>query len=293
MDLKQLMYFVTVVEEGSITAAAKRLHLSQPPLSHQMKCLEQELGLQLMERGARHITLTAAGKVFYQRAQNLLQLADSTQKEMRAIRQGLAGTLTLGACWSSGSELLTTWFSAFHNRFPNICFELFEGNTLELIGLLNANVIEIALVRTPFKEERDARYEKIRLLPEPMVVYGTKEMMQGLPQNLLSLKDLENKPLVTYRRRQEPIYNAFSKYGIQPLFLCKSDDARTTRMWASAGLGIAIIPRSALPMVHDSRMVHAEIDEKDLVSQLCAIWKKDQGLSAIAKSFLEIFDSCK
>lgn len=96
MDLKQLMYFAAVVEEGSITAAAKRLHLSQPPLSHQMKCLEEELGLQLMERGARHITLTAAGKVFYQRAKNLLQLADSTQKEMRAIRQGLAGTLTLG-----------------------------------------------------------------------------------------------------------------------------------------------------------------------------------------------------
>lgn len=74
MDLKQLKYFVTVAEEGTISAAAKKLFMSQPPLSIQMKLLEQELGCPLFERGQKHIRLTDTGKLLYDRAQNILKM---------------------------------------------------------------------------------------------------------------------------------------------------------------------------------------------------------------------------
>ena len=78
MDLKQLLYFKTVVEEGTISAAAKKLNLSQPPLSQQIKQLESELGVTLMERGARKITLNEAGRVLYEKGCTLLTLAEQT-----------------------------------------------------------------------------------------------------------------------------------------------------------------------------------------------------------------------
>lgn len=80
MDIKKLKYFVTIVEEGNISAAAKKLHISQPPLSSQIKLLEEELNLKLMERGPRNITLTRAGKLLYKRAKNIIDLANTTKK---------------------------------------------------------------------------------------------------------------------------------------------------------------------------------------------------------------------
>lgn len=85
MDIRQLIYFATIVEEGSISAAAKKLHLSQPPLSYQLKLLEEELHLQLLQRGARGVQLTEAGKVLYKRAQGILELTERTQKELQAM----------------------------------------------------------------------------------------------------------------------------------------------------------------------------------------------------------------
>ena len=82
MNIKQLQYFVTIVENGTITAAAKKLGISQPPLSAQMKLLEEELGVTLMERGARQVRLTDAGRILYRRAVSIVELTDTTLKEL-------------------------------------------------------------------------------------------------------------------------------------------------------------------------------------------------------------------
>ncbi|MDD6032428.1 MAG: LysR family transcriptional regulator, partial [Oscillospiraceae bacterium] len=95
MDLKQLSYFVTVVQEGSISAAARRLYLSQPPLSAQMKALEEEFGCVLFERGARKIQLTQAGRLLYDRATALLEMSEMTRREMLDYQRGSEGTLRL------------------------------------------------------------------------------------------------------------------------------------------------------------------------------------------------------
>ena len=108
MDIRQLLYFTTIAEEGSISAAAKKLHLSQPPLSYQMKLLEEELHLPLIERSARGIALTEAGRVLYKRAQGILELSELTRKEMLAMASGFTGTSgrcppRAPLCWAGAS----------------------------------------------------------------------------------------------------------------------------------------------------------------------------------------------
>ncbi len=109
MDLKQLTYFVTVIKEGTISGAARKLNLSQPPLSTQMKLLEEEFGCILFERGSRKIQLTEAGQLLYERAVTMLELSEVTKKELLDYRNGLTGALRLGVVSSVGCSLLPEW----------------------------------------------------------------------------------------------------------------------------------------------------------------------------------------
>ncbi|HAB59653.1 MAG TPA: LysR family transcriptional regulator, partial [Lachnospiraceae bacterium] len=129
MNIKQLQYFLTVAEAGSITAAAKRLHISQPPLSNQMQLLENELGTKLFERGSRKITLTYAGQILYNRAQTIVDLSSAAIREITDLGTGLQGTIHLGTISSCGVVLLDKHIKHFHNQYPDVNFELYEGNT--------------------------------------------------------------------------------------------------------------------------------------------------------------------
>ena len=116
MNIKQLQYFVTIVENGTITAAAKKLGISQPPLSAQMKLLEEELGVTLMERGARQVRLTDAGRILYRRAVSIVELTDTTLKELTDFRSGISGVLRLGTVSSCGIGLLKSKMAAFRDK---------------------------------------------------------------------------------------------------------------------------------------------------------------------------------
>ncbi|MFQ9640127.1 MAG: LysR family transcriptional regulator, partial [Eisenbergiella sp.] len=170
MDLKQLSYFTTVVKEGTISGAARKLNLSQPPLSTQMKLLEEEFGCVLFQRGSRKIQLTEAGQLLYERAVTMLELSEVTRKELLDYRNGLTGALRLGVVSSVGCSLLPEWVAAFHKDFPAIRFELFEANTYQLLEQLRSNLIELAIIRTPFHGEG---FSCTTLCEEPMLAVGS------------------------------------------------------------------------------------------------------------------------
>ena len=96
MDIRQLQYFTAVVENGTISEAARKLHISQPPLSTQIKALESECGVTLFERGARHITLTEAGRLLYRHAVQILSLEKAAEAEMQNLRTGKQGSIRIG-----------------------------------------------------------------------------------------------------------------------------------------------------------------------------------------------------
>lgn len=288
MDIRQLKYFLTIAEEGSITAAAKKLAMAQPPLSQQLKQLEEELGVQLMERGARNITLTDAGLILQNRAKQIIALNDSAAREVRDISSGLSGTLAIGTVSSSASTLLKQRLTFFHGQYPDVKFEIHEGNTFSMIDLLNKGIIEIGIVRTPFNVTNlNCTYAET----EPMVAVMTTEHDWDVSNTEIQMDDLKGRPLIIYRRFEQLIINTCYQSHFEPSILCKNDDARTTLLWANAGLGIGILPKSAVYALTNHNDLRIKVIQNDaLHTRIAAIWDKDRYLSSAARKFIECFN---
>lgn len=289
MDIKQLRYFTAIVEAGSISGAAKRLHISQPPLSMQLKLLEEEFGAALLVRGARQVTLTDAGRLLYKRAQSILSLTHSAVREVEDYVLGAAGTLRLGAISSSGMALLEGRVQAFHKTLPNVRIELHEGNTFELLEQLEQNIIELAVIRTPFKKDG---LVCTYLDPEPMAVAAVeaKGFIEKPAGAVLSVEELSQVPLIYYRRFEELLMQAFARHGRKLKPVCVNDDARTTLFWAKAGLGAALIPWTAAGMLgEDEKLALWTLGEKELVTQIAAVYREGAPLSVAASKFLACF----
>ena len=288
MELRQLEYFCKIADTGSVSEAARRLNMAQPPLSYQMKLLEEELHLPLIERSARGIALTEAGRVLYKRAQGILELSELTRKEMLAMASGFTGTLHIGTVSSSGASLLGWRIPAFHQKYPQIGFAIHEGNTFELMEMLESGLIELAIVRTPFHNDQ---LNCLYLSPEPMIAAGAASFFPaGMPSGQpISLELLGHAPVILYRRFEKILLSLCEQKGITPQVFCIADDARTTLMWAEAGLGVAVVPQSAYRIMPHHNMVYGELSEEDLHTRIAAVCKKGCSLSWAAQQFLEIF----
>jgi DNA-binding transcriptional LysR family regulator len=286
MDIRQLKYFLTIVEEGQITSAAKKLHMAQPPLSQQLKLLEDELGVKLVERGPRYIQLTDAGKILMNRARQILELSDTAVKEIDDFSKGLNGTLVIGTVTSSAATLLNEKIAQFHKQYPGIKFEIYEGSTFVIIDRLNKGIIDVGIVRTPFNP---FNFECKYLKAEPMIAAIPREFNWEPSQVAISITELKGKPLIIYRRFEQLIYETCMEKGFAPEVLCKNEDARTTLSWANAGLGIGIVPKSAFQLAANSNLIYRELDSEKLNTQIAAIWTKGRYLSTPASKFIESF----
>lgn len=286
MDIRQLKYFLAIAEEGQITSAARKLQMAQPPLSQQLKLLEEELGVKLVERGPRSIQLTDAGIILRERAQQILKLTDSTAREINDFVKGLRGTLSIGTVSSSAATLLQDRLFEFHKTYSGIKFEIHEGNTYRIIDLLNKGIVEVGIVRTPFNS---ASLECVYAGSEPMIAVMTRDYDWTGGQSSIKIGELKNRPLIIYRRFEQLIRETCLENGFDPDVFCMNDDARTTLLWANAGLGIGIIPQSALGLADNSKLLHKEILSESLYTRVAAVWMKDKYLSTLASKFIESF----
>lgn len=279
MDLKQLNYFTAIVDEGSISAAAKKLHISQPPLSTQMKALENELGVVLFERGLRSITLTDAGKLMYQRARTILDMASVTKMEIDNLGNGLGGTLRIGMASSSATANTANQFTVFRRRYPEVNFQVYEGNTFQLLDGLKTNQIDLALVRSPFPE---TGFVCRKFQEEYIVAAGTAL------EDIRSVEDIGKRPLLLYRRWEAPVRQIFEKRGLKPHIASVVDNAWTSLQLAKAGMGIAMLPESFVTDV--TGMQIWRIEDELLKTRLTLVKRDDKYISKITKIFFENFE---
>ena len=286
MDLRQLTYFLTIAEEGQITAAARRLHMAQPPLSQQIKSLETELGVTLFKREPRHMELTGAGELLADRARQILTLTDSTRREIEDWKQGRTGTLHIGSISSSGSVLFSPTMAQFHREYAGIRFEIYDCDTFKVIELLRKGIIELGIVRTPFK----AAQFHCHYLPEEPMCIAMNDALDWCPgKTHITVPELKDQPLIIYRRFDQLIHETCAAYNFAPAICCRNDDARTTVLWANAGLGIAVIQASAFTLANHSHLHRKIIDEPRLQTRMAAIWMKNRYLSSPAEMFLSYF----
>ncbi len=286
MDIRQLQYFVTIVLEGNISKAAKELNITQPPLSHAIKMLEQELNTTLFIRGSRNISLTESGKILYSKAIHLLELHKQSIKEINDLERSVKGNLSFGCVSSAHMVLMEYGIVPFYRKNPQITYELYEKNTYELIELLNSNLIEFALIRTPFSSTN----LEIKELIEDKMVIVYKQDKYVFDNKPILLKNLKDKPLVMYRRFYNLISSLFQEKRIPLNVICNCDDARTAILWASKGIGIAITPLSATKYIQDKNVKYLPINEANLSSNMVMIYKKNHYLSKLALEFIDNFE---
>lgn len=230
MELRQLAYFRAIVEAGSISAAARTLHLSQPPLSYQMKTLEEELGTPLFVRGARRITLTPAGEVLYKRAEGVLHLADLAAAE--AVRAGQEKTLRLGLAPSTVAGMAGV-LRKLQQADPGLVLQIEDGSSFALRELLAGHALDAAILRAPIPLPGLASTVLFR---ESLCAMGR----QG--GAALSLEELAACPLILSRRYQSLVEEAFQRAGLFPHIACTCGDSRTALTLAGAGIGTALLP---------------------------------------------------
>lgn len=280
MDIRQLEYFRKIAETGSISEAARQLHLSQPPLSYQLRGLEEELGVQLVARSRQGVSLTEAGKLLYQRAGELLRFADSAKLEVS--QAGRRQVLRLGMTSTTVAPMMPI-VSAFSRRNPRVHFEIHDGPSFSLYNLLLNGIIDLSVVRTPLRLDE---VEHMVLQEEPMIAVSAVPF----PASPLRLSDLAEYPLILYRRYQNFILDAFHAQGLEPEVFCLCDDARSAMQWAEAGLAAAIFPQSMQGLC--SRLQVRPIEEDALRTQILLIWRKEEPLRPIAQAFLQQCQDC-
>ncbi len=284
MDLFQLKYFVTIVEEGSVSAAARKLHMSQPPLSLQIKNLEKEFNVSLFSREGRNLVITCEGKDLYRRAKSILDLASVTSKEFEAKSRGSSGILQLGIASSVMYKDVRKKILDFHLKHPDISYSVYEKNTYSLVDSLIEGHLDAAFVRTPFPQ---AGLRSINLKEENLVAIGNNSYFDTTNQTV-SIRWLKDKPCIVYRRWEALIQNSFHEQGqpFSPLCLC--DDARTCVGWAFSGFGIALAPESALEPYQTSELSCHEITDLGIRTNIMLIMREDSA-NKIAKEFFAAF----
>lgn len=278
MELRQLEYFRVIAETESIHEAARRLNMSQPPLSYQLKQLEAELNVTLFERTRQGVRLTEAGKLLYDRSANLLEYVKSTELEVTKV--GKKRVLRLGITPTTVATIMPC-VSLFSRRNPDVNFEVHDGITYTLYRYLMDGIIDISIARTPLRLD-DVDY-KI-LSSEPMIAVSSKDMLPE-KNGSLKLSDLLNIPLIIYRRYEALIMDAFHSRGMEPDLFCVCDDPRGAMLWAKEGLATAIFPQSMSSLCQGLRI--QPLAENDLETQIAVIWKKGRKLSPLLQDFVD------
>lgn len=289
MDIKQLIYFLTIAEEGNISKAAERLHMAQPPLSQQLKLLEEELGVILFQRNTRRMKITDAGQLLQSRAQQIIELMEKTSKELNDLKEGSQGVLSIGTISSAGETLVPIVVQDFHKAYPGVDFRIKESSTFEILELVKRGVVEVGVIRTPFNLET---FDHISLPEEPMMAAAMDSLLD-MNKTSMNLDELKDKPLLFHNRYANNIEEACRKSGFEPKVKCRIDDTRTMLNWASSGMGIALIPRDMMTLIPDSNLRFIEIKDQTLATKIIIIWKKNHYLSTPARHFLEFFKSKK
>lgn len=149
MDTRVIKYFLTVAQTNNITHAAQQLHITQPTLSRQIMELEKELGVKLFNRNQRQMSLTNEGVLFQQRATTILTLLEQTKDDLQNTEQELTGVINLGCVVSRVSQYMMKKISAFQSNYPNVKFNLYDGNSDLLRERLDAGLDDLAVLLEP------------------------------------------------------------------------------------------------------------------------------------------------
>lgn len=251
MDIRHLRYFVAVAEEGHMTRAAGRLGIQQPPLSRQIRELEERVGTPLFLRHPKGVEPTRAGSLFLAEARRVLEAMDAMEDRLVRIARGELGSLAIGFTSSAAAHAFTPEvLRECRSRFPEIALAISENNASELTEAVAEKRLDCAFLRVPVSRPTGVRMET--LLTEPAIVALPLHhplAVRASDDTPFRLKDFDGQDTILARRPGAPgLYGNLlalcARHRVQPRIVAEVDRMMTNLNLVAAGIGITVVPAS-------------------------------------------------
>jgi len=265
MELRHLRYFIMVAEERHFTRAAARLNMQQPPLSQQIRALEQELGFDLFKRHPKGVDLTAGGLVFLDEARIILARVEQGSLKASRAAQGIEGTLVIAFTSSAAAHpLIPKIIRAYREQYPGVELSIKEGSAREVTEDATEKRIDLGILRAPVSGHQSLTFH--RLLNEAMLLAlpSGHPLLKGANPTV-SLGDLKDERFILVRRPGAPgmyanLIKACQNAGFEPKIAFEVERMLTNVSLVAAGEGISVVPAS-MRDVHRESVVYCRIHD--------------------------------
>jgi len=289
MDLRRLRTFVTVAEQGSVSKAALRLHITQPALSRQIRHLQQELGLRLFDRVGRGLALTPEGEQLLGHCRDLLGQASSLSERAQLLRRGDAGVLKVAASPVQIEAVLSTFLHRYAERYPNVQTKVIEAVGPDILAMLERGEIHLGILLEAVQAD-DRRFGRCPVPPIELVA-ACQPSFRLKHGSTIDVRDLASFPLLLLDSGfavRKTFDAACRLVRLKPDILIESRAPSNLLALAEAGHGVAIIPSVVPTHRYRLRIVRITCNGQPLREPLAVVWDKRRVLPRYAQDFSEL-----
>jgi DNA-binding transcriptional LysR family regulator len=281
MELSQLRCFVAVAEELHFGRAAKRLFMTQPPLSRQIQLLEHDLGVELLERSSRQVHLSAAGHSFLRDARQILAFAQQASTSAQRVARGEAGRLTLGFTAVSAYSMIPQLLAQAQHALPNVDLVLREMVSVAQVEALASRMIDIGFIRQ-VATRHALEYQLIQKEPLLVAMPPSHALAQ---KKKIDVSDLDQQPFIMYtptegRYFYDCIAGLFAAHGVTPEYVQHVGQTHTILGLVRAGLGLTIVPASAQEL-HFTGLEFRPLRQPGYYAEIYLAWRTDNDNPAL------------
>ncbi len=285
MDIRVLQYFLAVAREESITRAAETLRMTQPPLSRQLKDLEEEVGKQLLIRGSKKVTLTEDGMLLRKRAEEMIALMEKTKSELSSSDKNISGEIYMGSGETDAVSTIAKVAKNLQKEHPLIRYHIYSGDAEHIVERLDKGLIDFGLLVEPFD---NSKYDFIRLpVKDTWGVLMRKDSPLAEKESICA-EDLWDKPLII--SHQTAISNemiAWLRKDVSQLNIVATYDLLyNASRFVKMGFGYAIALDKLINTSGDSNLCFRPLYPVSEAG-LCIVWKKYQVFSRAAGRFIQ------
>jgi LysR family hydrogen peroxide-inducible transcriptional activator len=287
VEFRQLLAFKIVAEQGSFTAAANALHLTQSAISQQIKVLEDECGVLLFERSSRLVRLTTAGQVLLTHTERILAQVENARVEMAEMAGGIKGRCRLASLPSIAAYLLPQAIACFQQRYPDVELQLIESVQAQLLAWVQQGTVDFSIMGLPVG---DPQLRYLSLWRDEFVLMVPQEHALAR-QRAVRLAELVTERFILYPKGaggRELILDACRRAGFEPRVGFESDDRETILGLVAAGVGVTLLPRFTAHHTRVDGPVMLDILAPRLFREVAMVWHPQRYLPQAARNLMTL-----
>ena len=290
MNFKQLEYFSAVAEKGSISGAARELHVAQPPISRQLAMLEDELGVTLFLRTNKGVALTEAGRCLYQQSRQMFQNLRTMADSVRDVDAGVRGQLKLGIIYSD-VQIAASLLKKYHEQFPQVELYVRMGSPGDLLNDLKRGELHVLFLRSRWERSYGLREQVLGEDPLELVMCPDTDPAPG--QEAVPIRALRDVPMCLLRsddlwNYSRDLLEECRRAGFSPNVACHCYDTPMEMQMVQAGFGVGFLPRSVVAAHPGSPVYTKPVMEFSAKSYPILVWENNPYQIGCVSRFLEL-----